>query len=611
MFVFSWTDQWHRGGHEILDWDFGLTTRAREPKPALDAVRNTFAALPRVDGQGYPSISVVICTYNGSATLSECLAGVLALRYPDYEVIVICDGCTDDSARIAAADPRVRVIETSQEGLAAARNRGMQESTGEIVAYLDDDASPDEDWLTYIAAPFRSGAYAAVGGPNILPAGSGSIPECVANAPGGPTHVLVSDREAEHIPGCNMAIRKAALEEIGGFDPQFRAAGDDVDVCWRLRDAGHRIAFSPGAVVHHHRRSTVRAYLRQQRGYGKAEALLERKHPDKYTASGHVDWSGRLYGNGAAQHRGGWKWRVYYGAWGTASYQSIYGPRGGLLESLPLMPEWYLTVFLLAGLSAAGAAWRPLLLALPLLALALAALLLDAALGARRARFTSRNGRWRLRLLTGSLYLLQPLARLRGRVAQGLTPWRMRPRRRPAAPLPRSRWFWSEHWQSGEQRVRAVVNALRAQGAAIRSGGDWDRWDVEIRGGLLGVVRLRLAVEEHGGGRQVVRIRSWPHVRRGAAALLGLVAAVAALTAASPGREGLIAILVLTAALLARLSYEWGTASATIRHALSEMQAAVDVQGREEEVTTLTHLVSQGHHGSTSAQVGRGARDAA
>jgi hypothetical protein len=159
--------------------------------------------------------------------------------------------------------------------------------------------------------------------------------------------------------------------------------------------------------------------------------------------------------------------------------------------------------------------------------------------------------------------------------------------------------------------VRAVVNALRAQGAAIRSGGDWDRWDVEVRGGLLGVVRLRLAVEEHGGGRQVVRIRSWPHVRRGAAALLGLVAAVAALTAASPGREGLIAILVLTAALLARLSYEWGTASATIRHALSEMQAAVDVQGREEEVTTLTHLVSQGHHGSTSAQVGRGARDAA
>src|SRR6202035_5087187 len=189
---------------------------------------------------------------------------------------------------------------------------------GEIVAYLDDDAIPDADWLTHLAAAFHSGEYAAAGGPNILPEDSGQVAECVANAPGGPTHVLVSDSEAEHIPGCNMAIRKAALEEIGGFDPQFRAAGDDVDVCWRLLDTGRRIAFSPGAVVHHHRRSSVSGYLRQQRAYGKAEALLERKHPDKYSATGHVDWAGQLYGNGAAQHRGGWRWRVYYGGWGTA-----------------------------------------------------------------------------------------------------------------------------------------------------------------------------------------------------------------------------------------------------------------------------------------------------
>jgi GT2 family glycosyltransferase len=165
------------------------------------------------------------------------------------------------------------------------------------------------------------------------------VAECVANAPGGPTHVLVSDREAEHLPGCNLAIRKEALEAFGGFDPQFRAAGDDVDVCWRLLDSGHRLAFSPGAVVWHHRRRTMRAYLRQQRGYGRAEALLERKYPERYSAAGHVEWAGRLYGNGAAQHRGGWRWRVYYGGWGTAFYQSLYGPCAGLLESLPLMPE--------------------------------------------------------------------------------------------------------------------------------------------------------------------------------------------------------------------------------------------------------------------------------
>jgi hypothetical protein len=93
--------------------------------------------------------------------------------------------------------------------------------------------------------------------------------------------------------------------------------------------------------------------------------------------------------------------------------------------------------------------------------------------------------------------------------------------------------------RDGRLTLRAIGSAngieavLPARGAAIRPRGVWDRWDVEVRGGLLGVVRPWLAVEEHGGDRQVVRIRSWPHVGRGAAALLGPVAAVAALTAAS------------------------------------------------------------------------------
>jgi len=93
----------------------------------------------------------------------------------------------------------------------------------------------------------------------------------VAASPGGPTHVLLDDEVAEHIPGCNMAFRREALHAIGGFDPIFRAAGDDVDLCWRLQNKGYKIGFSPAAVVWHFRRNTVRDYLKQQRGYGKAE----------------------------------------------------------------------------------------------------------------------------------------------------------------------------------------------------------------------------------------------------------------------------------------------------------------------------------------------------
>src|SRR3989449_3682565 len=92
-------------------------------------------------------------------------------------------------------------------------------------------------------------------------------------SPGGPAHVMLTDREAEHVPGCNMAFYKWALEEVGGFDPVFRKAGDDVDVCWRLQERGCKIGFSPAGFVLHYPRSTLRAYLKPQSRYGGARAL--------------------------------------------------------------------------------------------------------------------------------------------------------------------------------------------------------------------------------------------------------------------------------------------------------------------------------------------------
>ena len=511
--IFSWTDEWHNDGSDMEDWAFGLTKRDRHPKPALATVRTAFTREPFSPGLHSPRISVVVCSYNGERTIRECLEGLLSLDYPNFEVIVVDDGSTDATSAIAR-DYGFRLITTGNLGLSNARNVGMQAASGEIIAYLDDDACPDPHWLTYLAATFLSTDYAGVGGPNLTPPGDGPIASCVARAPGNPVHVLLTDQEAEHIPGCNMAFRKGCLEAIGGFDPRFRVAGDDVDVCWRLQQRGWTLGFSPAAVVWHHRRNSIRGYWKQQRGYGTAEALLERKWPEKHNTAGHIPWTGRVYREGLMQTSAWSRWRIYHGTWGSAPFQSIYQPPSEGIWSLPALPEWYLVIVALAALSALGSLWTPLLLALPLLAMAVAMSLAHATLSATRASFTglprSRISRLVLRSLTALLYLLQPLARLWGRLPGGLTPWR---RSSPGflLPWPRTITIWSEGWNAPEKTLQAIEAALRAYGVAFRRGGDYDRWDLEVRRGMHGSVRMLMANQEHEAGKkQLLIFRTWP-----------------------------------------------------------------------------------------------------
>ncbi|MFL5824089.1 MAG: glycosyltransferase [Solirubrobacteraceae bacterium] len=531
-FVFAWTDEWHRGGLPIEDWDFGVTSRERQPKPALDAVRRVFAEIP-FGPRSWPRISVVVCTHNGNGTLKRCMQGLAEMRYPDYEVIFVDDGSTDPTAVLRARDFGFRLIQTENRGLSSARNTGWQAASGEIVAYLDDDAWPDPDWLSYLAAAFQDGGYGGVGGPNVPPPSDGPIAQCVANAPGGPIHVLLSDTEAEHIPGCNMAFRRDALAAVGGFDRQFRVAGDDVDLCWRIQDAGYRLGFSPSALVWHHRRNSVRAYWRQQRGYGKAEALLERKWPERYNAAGHVRWGGRLYGRGLAMPLAR-RQRVHHGRWGLGLFQSLYEPAPGTLSALPLMPEWYLVIALLAVVCGLGAVWSPLLLALPLLAASVLTALGQAVKSARGASFADsapqlKGGSVTMRALTMLLYLLQPAARLWGRLSYGLSPWRRDSGRPLRWPTPHGLEAWSETWRAPEERVGAVERVLIDRGARVGPGDEFSRWDLEASCGTLGRMRVRMALEEHGQGRQLLRMRCWPRwPRLGIAAALVLAGASAA-----------------------------------------------------------------------------------
>ena len=317
--------------------------------------------------------------------------------------------------------------------------------------------------MTYMTTDF-----VAAGGPNIAPAGDGKIADCVANAPGGPVQVLLTDTIAEHVPGCNMSFLKTTLEEIGGFDPRYRAAGDDVDACWRVQDQIGEIGFHPTALVWHHRRDSWSMYWKQQQGYGKAESLLEEKWPEKYNTLGHTSWGGRLYGKGWTVNLSSLGGRIYQGTWGHAPFQSLYQAAPTTLLSLPLMPEWYFVIAFLIGLTAFGVVWTPLLLvSTPLLIVSIILPMVQAGISASRAKFTSKPkgiGRAKLYFITACMHIQQPLARLIGRIKHGLTPWRTKAKSKGKFTFrlwPESFEIWHEEWEDPNDTLRKLQEKLQ------------------------------------------------------------------------------------------------------------------------------------------------------
>ena len=537
MFVFGWTDEWWRGGFDIEDWDFGIVDRDRHPKPAYYAVGEALLRIPVPDLYHLPFISVVVCSYNGARTIRDCMEGLQKLNYPHFEVIVVDDGSRDNLCEIVREYP-VRLISTSNKGLSSARNTGMYHAKGEIIAYIDDDAYPDPHWLDYLAYAYITSTHASIGGPNLAPADDGPIATCVANAPGGPVHVLISDEVAEHIPGCNLSVKKEVLMAIGGFDPIFRSAGDDVDVCWRIQKAGYTIGFHPSALVWHHRRNSLTNYWKQQKGYGKAEALLEAKWPEKYNGFGHLSWHGHIYGNGVTLPLKIKKDKIFHGTWGTSLFQSVYQPTGGFLHNIPLMPEWYLLSGLFALIGLFGFLWSPLLILWPLFILSILVVVLQATISASNnsSLMAAQKKNIKYKLLIIVLHMVQPVARLYGRFKHGLTPWR----KRGADFNSQFNYglstniftYWSEKWKSAEDWLTTIEQNLINEKTRVKRGGDFDQWDIQVRSGLFASGHGLLSIEEHGSGKQFLRFKCQTHYTFYGyllAGSLGLIALIASL----------------------------------------------------------------------------------
>ncbi len=509
-FVFSYTDEWFTGGHLIEDWKFGVTRSDRSEKAAAFAVRDAWSRLPaKLLPEDPPMVSVVVCTYNGARTLNECLESLMRLDYPDFEVILVDDGSRDATPQIAAEFPQVHVIRQENRGLSVARNVGAKAARGEIIAYTDDDCVADENWLLYLVLGMRDQNVAAIGGPNITPPSDNWIAKCVAVSPGNPSHVMLDDRRAEHVPGCNMAVRRDVLLNLGGFDPQYRAAGDDVDLCWRLMDQGYDIGFAPGAMVWHHRRCSIKTYFKQQKGYGRAEAMVQFKHPQRFSRSGNPSFGGVLYGDGAVGLPVTPP-RIYHGRFGSALFQTIYRQQVYGWRAWVTSLEWHaLAVFvLLLGLLnpwsavAAGLLWTLTLIAVMKAGLE-AILPPDAPLWCRPLvmflHLTQPVVRGGQRVLYRQFHKRLPRLETPANSESGLV--------KPISLTTRDLYWDSQSGVGREQLLEALIAEAQAYCWSGDFQGGWVEWDVELIGDPWRHIRIRTVTEELGWPRRFTRAR--------------------------------------------------------------------------------------------------------
>ena len=533
--AYSFTDEWFKDGRWVEDWQFGLTDRARRPRPAFAAARRAFAAAPYFPLPATPPVSVVVASFNGARTLPACLESLRRLNYPNYEVLLVDDGSTDQTPALAARFPGVRWLRHERNlGLSTARNTGIAAARGEVIAFTDADCRADEDWLYYTVAELLESGAAGVGGPNLLPPDDSWVAAAVMVSPGGPAPVLLTDREAEHVPGCNMVFWKRALLEVGGFDPQFRRAGDDVDLCWRLRQQGGQIAYSHAGFVWHARRSTVRAYLRQQYGYGEAEALLARKHPEYFNPLGGSLWQGRIYApaTGALWAR---RAMIYHGRFGSAPFQSLYqGPPAYAVMALTSLEYHVLVTLPLLVLGAAAPGLLSLGVASALLSLTVCGL------AAWQAELPPRRHVWS-RPLVALLHFLQPVVRGWARYRHRLVGVR--------SPLARLENLDSLSRQQQRLAPREVVvpdpagrgraafletllARLESAGWQFRVDSGWREFDLEVYGRRWSKLRLTtLAEHAPDGPRLWCRLQTcWTLPARvvwGAVALLSMLGVLA------------------------------------------------------------------------------------
>ena len=239
-------------------------------------------------------LSVVVCTHNNASYLRKALASLVAQDVPEdeYEIVVVNNASTDDTAEAAAGFPPVRYVYEKRLGLSIARNAGIRAARSPIVAFLDDDAEADPGWVRALLACYEAHDNVWAVGGKVLPIWGGPVPEWLTERYhrslslidlGGDVRSL---SWPERVIGVNCSFRKDVFKEFGLFDEclgrigQALLGNEDTEIQQRIHRAGKFVMYTPHAVVNHHvpvSRMTEEYFSRRSKGTLTSEKILELK----------------------------------------------------------------------------------------------------------------------------------------------------------------------------------------------------------------------------------------------------------------------------------------------------------------------------------------------
>ncbi|MCL4234343.1 MAG: glycosyltransferase, partial [Deltaproteobacteria bacterium] len=300
------------GGRPRRAWCMEMLEPA-EALRALDAVLANESYVPEPPKK--PLVSVVVPTRNRSAKLTATIDSLLAQTYPRdrYEVIVVDNDSTDDTACVIQSFPHVRYeFVNHRHSSYAARNRGIAVARGEVLAFIDDDAVAEPDWLANGAEWFAHPQVGCVAGRTDALNPDSDVAHFQARSPHLFPGAEVETSEAYGVPTVNCFWRRETIEAIGSFNEELKSGGD-FDLTYRLRRDGRWcVRFAEHARVRHRHRETVGDLFRVFARYGYGSTYVAKTHHAKPVAvrirEARTEWAGL-----ARRARGIWRERAHAG----------------------------------------------------------------------------------------------------------------------------------------------------------------------------------------------------------------------------------------------------------------------------------------------------------